>query len=111
MCDLDSIACSIGYYYFDKACKTLPTEGAVTQATKDVSMLGITSLELSQDGGALTITLTRPGLIIGRHGEEIKALAEYLKRATDGAITKIHVLEYKGPLSCLFGFQYVLGID
>ena len=58
--------------------------------------LGITNMECSKDknGITLTITLERPGFLIGRAGRTLDSLTEYLKTLLDADV-KIKLVEDK----------------
>lgn len=66
------IARAIGYFYFERENKD---EGEAIEAIKN---LQIHKIEYTD--GVVIITLSRPGLLIGKKGENITSLVEYLKK-------------------------------
>ena len=55
------------------------------KATEDITQLGITKVVWS--GHTIHITLSRPGLLIGRRGENINELQKWLSKMTESTIT------------------------
>ncbi len=66
---LRDIASKIKEYYLDKSINN-------ETAKSEIFSLGITRLELKNN--VLTITLQRPGVLIGSKGSNIEALQKYL---------------------------------
>ena len=71
------------------------------EASKSIQMLGITKIDVM--GNKITITLTRPGILIGRRGENIDALTAYLSRYLEDTIT-INIIEER-VTPCLFPYE------
>ena len=67
-------------------------ENTYVKAREDIGKLEVT--ELDYKGDTFTITLQRPGLLIGRKGENINSLNEFLRNRVDGKI-KISIKETK----------------
>ncbi len=70
---LVEIAQLIGEYYLDK---NLEFEDNYLRAREELRALGITQIEFKK--GDIIITLARPGLLIGRHGDNLNALEKFL---------------------------------
>lgn len=81
---------SIFKTYFDGCYGVDPIAKTITTLN-----LGITNIEFkfNKDLLVMTITLLRPGLLIGRHGETIDKLSEYLSNGKKPV--KIHIIESK----------------
>lgn len=71
---LQNIAAEIGYYYLDK---NYDVTELYPKTRAEISTLGITQIEFKK--GNIIITLTRPGLLIGRNGDNINALEKFLR--------------------------------
>jgi ribosomal protein S3 len=74
---LQNIAMTIGCYYLSKYFNVKTRQEMFRKAIIEIKDLGITDLKLK--GNILIITLTHPGLLIGRRGENINALEKELK--------------------------------
>jgi ribosomal protein S3 len=74
--NLREIARLIGYYYLEKN-KNTDVKEEYSKTREEIIDLGITQLKLK--GNILIITLSRPGLLIGRHGDNITALLNFLR--------------------------------
>lgn len=81
--EVREVASQIGQFYLQKN----DYDYAATE--KEITSLRVTTLEIKE--GKVVITLARPGLIIGRKGENIGNLAKFLNR-------KIHIVEDQDPL-------------
>ena len=77
-------ASAIGQFYLEK------NKGSYKKAIEEILQIGITKVLFS--GNKLSITLTRPGLLIGYHGENIDRLKVFLTCHLDKLIT-IHIIE------------------
>jgi hypothetical protein len=103
----EQVASEIGYFYYNM--ETGTEHEKVVKATEAIKFLEIEDIEY--DDGIVTISLQRPGLIIGKKGENIDALLEYLKRSVPmeygGSvplkIEKIKIVETK-EITGLFDF-------
>lgn len=71
------IAYLIQDFYLDKN-KHLGSVEMFKKATEEIVSLGITQLRVN--GNKITIILRRPGLLIGRHGENIDKLDMFLSQ-------------------------------
>ena len=69
---LQNLAQTIGAFYLEK------NAGDYKEATDEIIQLGVTKLDFH--GSKVSISLTRPGLLIGRRGENIDKLKEYLSK-------------------------------
>ena len=71
----------IGEYYLQLAKKDFPKIVAIEElckiVKKDILQLGISNVEVI-GGYKIVITLSRPGILIGRRGENIEALHNFL---------------------------------
>lgn len=65
------IAREIGYFIYEK------NKFSICEAIKELKYYGIKEIKLK--GDKLTIRLSRPGLLIGKKGENIEALKNKLK--------------------------------
>ena len=84
--ELQMLAIAIGQYYLDLS------KGDYAKAIKDINQLGITKLDIKNN--KFYITLSRPGILIGRRGHNIDALQSYLSLNRNKEI-KIHIIEEK----------------
>lgn len=66
-------------------------EDAHSAAAEEIHNLDITALDIEDE--RVTITLRRPGLLIGLRGNNIIALQEYLKLAENNENLKVHIEE------------------
>jgi len=66
----------IADFYLERH-KDKPIEEQYEQARQEIVSLGISGLAWKSN--VITVTLSRPGLLIGRHGDNIKALEMFLK--------------------------------
>ena len=73
----NKIAAEIGLFYYKKATGSTEKE-KIDNAIESISGTGITDVTYSD--GIACIHASRPGLLIGYKGENIKSLTEYLKR-------------------------------
>lgn len=90
--DVRSLAYMIWEFYFDKvASKNMAsTDADYAKANKEVRELGISRLDF--DGQTLTVTLNRPGLLIGAKGENLDKLVKYLESKKHSPI-KVKIIE------------------
>ena len=70
---VQSIASDIGFFYLEK------NAGDYEKAIEEITQLGITKIDFK--GTTIHITLTRPGLLIGRRGENIDKLRVHLSKS------------------------------
>ena len=90
---------SIGEFYLDKHQNT--GAGSIyAKAREEILTLGITRIQAR--GTTVIITLHRPGMLIGRRGENIFALEAYLAKKTH--FKKINIVEEK-VLTYLIPFE------
>ena len=102
------MASQIGFYYL--SLQPDFSDDSYKKAREDITMLGITDVNF--DGTKVTITLTRPGLLIGRRGENLNKLQSFLyteyKKTIKISIVENVVLQYLLPyvpdMDCLEGF-------
>jgi len=87
-----NIAQLIGLYYVKLAGLSGLDKMKYDKAREDVISLGVTKIEFR--GTVVTITLIRPGLLIGRHGKNIDDLTEYLSKQLRQKIS-INIIEDK----------------
>ena len=87
-----NIAQLIGFYYVKLAGLSGLDKMKYDRAREDVISLGITKIDFS--GSVVTISLTRPGLLIGRHGKNIDDLTEYLSKELKQKVS-INIIEDK----------------
>jgi len=85
-----NIASILGNFYIQKQGKDGFTKAGYKRANEDILSLGITDIKIF--GNKITITLTRPGLLIGRRGENIDALKEYFTKELKKPI-QIYIIE------------------
>lgn len=98
--DIRAIARSIGYYYYDKY-----KDQNKQYIRHCVEMLQIHNISISS--GFVNITLGRPGLLIGKRGENINALLEYMQSDKDLKhlnISTINLIESRN-IDCLFAYE------
>lgn len=98
--DIRRIARSIGYFYQSKH-----SDQNQHYIRECIEMLKIHGLEMK--GGVLWITLGRPGLLIGRCGENIHALLKYMQSDSDLKDMKIEKIQVKESmdLNALFSYE------
>ena len=89
---IQNIAQLIGFYYVNLAELSGLDKMKYDKAREDVSSLGVTKIDFS--GSIISITLTRPGLLIGRRGINIDNLTEYLSKELKHKIS-INIIEDK----------------
>ena len=84
----------IGRFFLERNLKKSDNETKVhqvyLQTRKEIQILGITRIVLTSDN-EIEIHLDRPGLLIGKKGEQIDALSEYLNKKY--GINKIQIRE------------------
>jgi|GEM_PF-6584135 len=85
---LQKLAITIGYFYVVK--QNSASQVAFEEARKNIDALGITKLNIK--GNVFTITLTRPGLLIGHKGKNIDQLHAYLSKEYRKKVV-IHIKE------------------
>lgn len=68
--EVQYVAETIGNFYLDK------NQGDYKKTANEIIQLGITKVDFR--GIVVSVTLTRPGLLIGRRGENIDKLTAYL---------------------------------
>ena len=90
-----NIAQYIGKYYLEK------NKNNYKQTEEDIRNLGITQIEHKKD--TIIITLQRCGILIGRRGENIDKLQQFLFQKTK--YTKLNIKEDK-IISWLIPFDY-----
>jgi predicted metal-dependent RNase len=101
------VSVQIGFFYFEKA-EGEDTRAKIDKAYKEIESLGITRIEVEND--TATIYLSRPGLIIGRKGENIQKLLEFIQKRVSFEV-KLNIKETK-DVPGLFCFSYIDdGID
>jgi len=81
-----TVAQMIGDFYLDK------NKGSYEEATKEIMQLGITQLKVMGDN--ISITLMRPGLLIGRKGVVIDSFRAYLHLHLNPDV-KLDIIEEK----------------
>ena len=83
----------IGRFFLERNLKKSDNETKVhqvyLQTRKEIQILGITRIVLTSDN-EIEIHLDRPGLLIGKKGEQINELSEHLKKY---GINKIQIIE------------------
>lgn len=84
------VARLIGEYYVAKN-KELGLKESHMKAREELSSLGVTEIKAS--GNRVEITLQRPGLLIGRRGDNIDMLQKFL--ATKSKYTQVGIKEDK----------------
>lgn len=89
---IQNIAQLIGLYYVKLAGLSGLDKMKYDKAREDVISLGVTKIEFR--GTVVTITLIRPGLLIGWHGKNIDDLTEYLSKQLRQKIS-INIIEDK----------------
>ena len=99
---VDVLTREIGYFARSKT-------GTVAIATSIVESWKITGVEYTEDG-IVHIKTCRPGLIFGRHGENIDALVKFLQQNKRGIkVSFVNIVEDKATNAFndnLFNFQY-----
>jgi hypothetical protein len=95
------IASQIGFYYFENSIG-VNLNARINNTTLTIQSLGITNI--AYENGIVTITLYRPGLLIGKAGRNIDSLTEYIKQHVDFDFTGIKLIENK-LFSYLYTFQ------
>lgn len=70
--ELQGICCAIGHFYLRKC------ENNYEEAADEIARLRVTEVSLVSD--EVHIRLNRPGILIGRRGENIGNLEKFLKR-------------------------------
>jgi len=88
--DLKNIAIQIGEYYLQRH------NGSHELACDEIKLLGVVGLTLRKTlyGYTLEITLIRPGILIGRRGENIEKLKDFLSTVFSKRIA-IKIIEDK----------------
>lgn len=79
------VAARIGNFYLRK------NNGDYAASQKEIEQLRISKVEVTVDGNCVIITTARPGLVIGRRGQNIDAL-------TDALRMKVRIVEEADPL-------------
>lgn len=106
----EEIATQIGFFYYENAEGT--ESERIHKATQSVHMLDIISIRY-EDEHAI-ISLTRPGLLIGKYGSNINALTKYLQEnvryITPMPIKGIRIEEFKRP-NYLYCFRAVYDMN
>ena len=106
------IATSIGRFFYDQSAsdelkaddwstETLNKRCNITKQTID----SLRIINIHFDGKFICITTSRPGILIGRKGEQINKLTEYLRK--EFTFEKISITEDR-VVSSLYDFYYVL---
>jgi ribosomal protein S3 len=98
------IISKIGRFFLERNLKKSDNETKVhqvyLQTRKEIQILGITRIVLTSDN-EIEIHLDRPGLLIGKKGEQINALSKYMEQY---GINKIQILEDNL-------FEYLIPVD
>jgi ribosomal protein S3 len=90
----------ISWYYLDKyAIESRDLQ--YKNAQEEVRALGLT--QISVKGNELCITLSRPGILIGRKGENIDKFERYMN--DKGGFTKIKIVEDR-VIGCSIPYDY-----
>lgn len=98
------IARLIGEFYLDAQDKSLSLKDTYLSASEQLEALGILSIVLKNS--EIIITLMRPGLLIGRRGDNIDKLSSYLSKQLG---KKIHISLMKDKvIHHLYPFYYDL---
>lgn len=84
------VARLIGQFYVQQNRNLKDINKIYKKANEDIIMLHITRIQVK--GNIITITLTRPGLLIGRRGENIDALTNFLSKELKHKIT-LNIIE------------------
>jgi len=95
-----NIAREIGIFILQENIKKYPDDShefVFAETCKAIRLLGITSVSIKK--GEVVITLSRPGLLIGKRGLRIQALQETLKRKV--------VVKEELVTDCLIPYWYV----
>lgn len=92
-----AIARTIGYFYYDK---NLKNEDA---AIREINSLGI--LRIDYDNRVVVLTLSRPGLFIGKKGQNIMALTKWLKEEFGESVIKEFKIKEDPIIDHLFDFD------
>ena len=69
--EVQNIACKIGYYYLQKH------NGHYAKTEKEITDTRFIKIDVTTDN-SVSITVGRPGLLIGKKGTNIDALSKYL---------------------------------
>lgn len=107
MKQVDEIAASIGFWVYDTTDATSEVD-KITEATRRATNLGI--VDIAFDNGIVSIYTSHPGIVIGYHGDTIKAITEYVKKNSKFPIESVLVVEHKLPTS-LFCFRALWDYD
>jgi ribosomal protein S3 len=98
------IISKIGRFFLERNLKKSDNETKAhqvyLQTRKEIQILGITRIVLTSDN-EIEIHLDRPGLLIGKKGEQINALSKYMEQY---GINKIQILEDNL-------FEYLIPVD
>jgi ribosomal protein S3 len=100
-----NIANLIKEYYLEKN-KNRDIEKMYSKAREEIFILGITQIVLKR--GAIVITLMRPGMLIGRYGNNIGALEKFLIKNKE--YRKLHIEEDR-IIHWLFPYIPELGFE
>lgn len=103
----DEIAASIGFWVYETT-ECVGEADKITEATRRVTNLGI--VDITFDDGVATIHTSCPGIVIGYHGDTIKAITDYVKKNSKFVIQSVSVVEHKLPTS-LFCFRALWDYD
>ena len=80
----------IGMFFVKRNIDKINIGNAYIQAREDIFKLGITRIVFNIDLSTVIIHLGRPGLLIGKKGEQINALSEHLKKYN---VEKVEIIE------------------
>ena len=69
--ELMEVCLKISYFYLEKNFDDYEA------AEKEILSLLITNVEISEDGKSVYISTEKPGILIGRYGDNIKKLSEF----------------------------------
>lgn len=94
MTQADEIAAHIGFYYYEKAVGNSEAE-RINAASRSVHMLDIFAISCEENN--VVIYLSQPGILIGKGGENINALTEYIKKTCKFFTGNIKIEEIKRP--------------
>ena len=95
---MENILSLIGYFYFGK------NNQDVKKTNEEIESLKIRKIDF--DKNILTISLERPGLLIGMKGQNIDNLKTYLQKQLKKYI-QINIVE-DNSLSNLYDYQYTI---
>jgi ribosomal protein S3 len=104
------VARLISEFYLDKYINGTTREQMYEKARNEIQSLGITNVIINKD--AVTITLSRCGLLIGRRGENIDKMQMFLSKELKRKIS-INIIEDR-TIQCLMPYYddgFIDGLD